>query len=146
MHHYNMHGYSHAWTMVWLFRIAFSQPEISTDKVTYNLMILCLQDDSCADMYMYSISIFLGVCTCTLCIRCTTVTSHNLYKISCMLTVSQLQAQYKHNYSLHQRIHMHIMPGILEQYGQSRYVHAHLQRLHMAVWGTSHQVCYCLHS
>ena len=45
--HYNMHGYSHVWTMVWLFKIAFSQPEISTDKVTYNL---CLQDDSCADM------------------------------------------------------------------------------------------------
>ena len=65
-------------------------------------------------IYMYSTSTFLHVCTCTLCIRCTTVTSHNLYKIYCMLTVSQLQAQHKPNYSLHQRIHMHIMPPTME--------------------------------
>ena len=66
---------------------------------------------------MYSTSTFLGVYACIFCIWCTTVTSHNLYKISCKkykLTVSQIQAQHKHNYSLHQTIHMHIMPPTME--------------------------------
>ena len=110
MHHYNA-IYSHLWTMVWLFRIAFSQPEISTDNVTYRYYVYKM-------IYVWIctciVQTFFGVCTCTLCIWCTTVTSPNLYKIPCMPTVSQLQAQHKPNYSLHQTIHIHIMPPTME--------------------------------
>ena len=111
-------------------------------------------------MYIGSTSAFLGVCRCAfihiihhcnkspiiilLSVTLTCKMSCEKYK----LIISQLQVQYQTNYiySPHQRIHMHIIPGILKQCGQSRYVHAHLQRQHMAVRGTSHQLCYCLHS